>query len=45
VLIRPAKIGDKLTIIGEAAARLPRDFQDRHAEIEWADIIGFRNIT
>ncbi|HEX9374328.1 MAG TPA: DUF86 domain-containing protein [Roseiflexaceae bacterium] len=35
----------KLTIIGEAAARLPKGFQDRHPEIEWADIVGFRNIA
>lgn len=35
----------KLTIIGEAAARLPAEFHERHPEIEWADIIGFRNIA
>jgi uncharacterized protein with HEPN domain len=35
----------KLTIIGEAAARLPKDFRDGHPEIEWEDIIGFRNIA
>jgi uncharacterized protein with HEPN domain len=35
----------KLTIIGEAAARLPREFRERHSEIEWEDIIGFRNIA
>jgi uncharacterized protein with HEPN domain len=35
----------KLTIIGEAASRLPKKFCDRHPEIEWEDIIGFRNIA
>ena len=35
----------KLTIIGEAAARLPKEFRERHSEIEWEDIIGFRNIA
>ena len=35
----------KLMIIGEAASRLPKEFRDRHPEIEWEDIIGFRNIA
>ena len=35
----------KLTIIGEAAARLSAQFRRRHPQIEWADIIGFRNIA
>lgn len=35
----------KLTIIGEAASRLPRSFCDRYPEIEWRDIVGFRNIA
>jgi uncharacterized protein with HEPN domain len=35
----------KLTIIGEAASRLPKAFQSRHQEVEWADIVGFRNIA
>jgi uncharacterized protein with HEPN domain len=43
-LVRSAVL-QKLTIIDEAAARLPRDFQERHPEIEWADIVGFRNIA
>lgn len=34
----------KLIVIGEAAARLPQDFKDRHPEIEWHDIVAFRNI-
>ena len=35
----------KLTIIGEAAARLPKGFRQRHPEIQWQDIIAFRNIA
>ena len=35
----------KLIVIGEAAARLPKEFIERHPEIEWADIVGFRNIA
>jgi uncharacterized protein with HEPN domain len=34
----------KLTVVGEAAARLPKEFRERHSEIEWEHIIGFRNI-
>ena len=35
----------KLTIIGQAVAHLPMEFRDRHPEMEWDDIIGFRNIA
>ncbi|PYV38342.1 MAG: DUF86 domain-containing protein [Acidobacteria bacterium] len=35
----------KLTVIGEAAARLPKKFRGRHPEVEWDDIIAFRNIA
>jgi uncharacterized protein with HEPN domain len=30
-------------IIGEAAKRVPREFQDEHPEIQWAQIVGMRN--
>jgi uncharacterized protein with HEPN domain len=43
-LLRSAVL-HKLTVIGEAAARLPSEFRDRHPEIEWVDIVGFRNIA
>jgi uncharacterized protein with HEPN domain len=33
----------KLTVIGEAAARLPAAFCESHPEIPWRDIVGFRN--
>lgn len=35
----------KLTVIGEAAARLPKEFTSRFPEIPWADIVAFRNIA
>jgi uncharacterized protein with HEPN domain len=35
----------KLIVIGEAAARLSDEFQQKSPEIPWADIVGFRNIA
>jgi uncharacterized protein with HEPN domain len=35
----------KLMVIGEAVARLPKEFTQRFPEIPWVDIIGFRNIA
>ena len=35
----------KLIVIGEAAARISRDLQSDHPEIEWPDIVAFRNIA
>src|SRR3990172_10620587 len=35
----------KLTVIGKAASRLPKEFTGRFPEIPWVDIIGFRNIA
>jgi uncharacterized protein with HEPN domain len=35
----------KLTIIGEAAACLSKDFRAQHPEVEWQDIVAFRNIA
>ncbi len=43
-LLRSAVL-QKLIIIGEGAARLPKEFQERHTEIEWKDIVAFRNIA
>jgi uncharacterized protein with HEPN domain len=34
----------KLIVIGEAAARLSQEFRAQHPQIEWQDIIAFRNI-
>lgn len=33
-----------LLIVGEAANHVSREFQEEHPEIEWAQIIGMRNI-
>ena len=33
-----------LLIIGEAANHVSREFQEQHSNIEWAQIIGLRNI-
>jgi uncharacterized protein with HEPN domain len=36
---------NKLTIIGEAAARLGKDFKAAHSDFKWEDIVAFRNIA
>ena len=35
----------KLMIIGEAASKLPEQFCARYPDIDWSDIVGFRNIV
>ncbi len=35
----------KLTVIGEAAARLPSTFRETHPQVQWRDIVAFRNIA
>ena len=35
----------QLTIIGEASARLSPELRERHPNIPWSDIKGFRNIV
>ena len=35
----------KLIVIGEAAAKLSNEFRERHLEVEWSDIVAFRNIA
>jgi uncharacterized protein with HEPN domain len=32
-------------VIGEAAARLSHTFWEAHSQVEWRDIIAFRNIA
>ena len=43
--VRQSAVMHQLIIVGEAAAHLSRDFQLHHPEIEWADIVGFRNFA
>jgi uncharacterized protein with HEPN domain len=32
-----------LTVIGEAASRLPKHFKDRHVDVPWHRIVGLRH--
>ncbi len=43
--LRQSGVMQKLIVIGEAAGHLPKEFLDSHSGVEWADIIGFRNIA
>ncbi len=43
-LLRSAVL-QKLSIIGEAAARLSKEFRAHHADVGWRDIVAFRNIA
>src|SRR5215213_6418084 len=43
-LLRSAVL-QKLSIIGEAVSHLPQSLCDRHPEIDWRGIVGFRNIA
>jgi uncharacterized protein with HEPN domain len=43
--LHKAAILQKLTVIGEAAAHLSEEFRDTHPQIEWRDIVAFRNIA
>lgn len=43
-LLRSAVL-QKLSIIGEAASKLPKDFREHHREVPWPDIVAFRNIA
>ena len=43
--LRQSAVLQKIIVIGEAAAHLSKQFSDEHAEVEWEDIIGFRNIA
>jgi uncharacterized protein with HEPN domain len=43
--LRRSAVLQKLIVIGEAAARLPADFREHHSEVEWPDIVAFRNIA
>ena len=40
-----AAVVHEITVIGEAAARLPVEFRERHPEVPWAKIVAFRNLV
>jgi uncharacterized protein with HEPN domain len=43
--LHKAAILQKPTVTGEAAARLPQAFREAHPQVEWRDIVAFRNIA
>ena len=43
--LRQSAVQQKLTVIGEAAARLTPEFQGQHPEVQWRKAISLRNIT
>lgn len=32
-----------VSVVGEAARRVPEDFRACHKEVQWTDIVGMRN--
>ena len=40
-----AAVLHELTVIGEAAARLPADLRGRHPFVPWSDVVAFRNVV
>jgi len=38
-------VAQRLTVVGEAAARLSPDLKQRFPAVPWADIVGFRNMV
>ena len=43
--LRQSAVLQKLIVIGEATSHLSKKFQEAHPDVEWPDIIGFRNIA
>ena len=43
--LRQSAVLQKLTVIGEAAARLPSEFRDRHPDVAWPQAMGLRNVA
>jgi uncharacterized protein with HEPN domain len=42
-MLRSAVV-QKLSVIGEAAARIPEEMKSRHPQVPWPQIVAFRNI-
>jgi uncharacterized protein with HEPN domain len=43
--LRQSAVLQKLIVIGEAASHLTNNFRKKYPDIEWEDIVGFRNIA
>jgi len=43
--LRQSAVLQKLIVIGEAASHFPNNFRKSHNNIDWEDIVGFRNIA
>ena len=43
--LRQSAVQQKLAVIGEAAARLPAEFQSRHPQVAWRKAVSLRNVT
>jgi uncharacterized protein with HEPN domain len=43
--MRRSAVLQKLLIIGEAAARIPKSFAGKYPTIPWSDMVSFRNIV
>ena len=42
---RQSAVLQKLMIIGESAARISAELREQHPEVEWRDIVAFRNFA
>ncbi len=43
--LRQSAVQQKLTVIGEAAARLPAEFHSRHPQVQWCKAVSLRNLA
>lgn len=42
--LRQSAVLHQLMVIGEASARLSPEFKAQHPQVEWQQIVGFRNL-
>lgn len=43
--LRQSAVIQKLTVIGEAVARLPDSLRNKYPNVPWKAIVGFRNVV
>lgn len=43
--LRQSAVLQKLLVVGEAAARLPKPFRERHSHVPWPQVAAFRNFA